>query len=1712
MNQEFKFNESKGLNTKNIKVATVTETTGDQSRTLDFGDIELLPPTKPILCDVDVYEVNTATGQETHNSIANCNINTRVHCKITVTPGAKFKSISKAFLRIPNHSGDLEDFAVFPANANNMVEASMTPCNYMDYERDANGTVTNRLIDISDFIKNGEAKTFYIAIKSLNSRACALYASLASVDVMYVEDDDFIPNVAKIEKGVGEKGKYNSNVRNGKLSYTQTLFEAKGARLPFKLSMSYNAADCDNSSPCGISTGMKGWTFNYHQFLETVTDIRDAASGIKYMDGGHLYHMFESSQNNVNVMCDVSTKSGLILNGGVISDGKNTTLTFSENKLTEMATKKGTATMRNTISYNDESELVSVVDGLGDTYNFVYDTNSIVVKKGTDSLVEITLDNELVTQVKYCKSNQTTTFEYNDNCELVSVFDSASNDKVVFEYQNSIVKAIKQYKRKVDTSGNEISCLPMEAFFVDYNCLRSQVKFCRASDMEAHAYKTMQYQFAEDGELINSTEVKGVGFSGIRYRTRSDFEKFAGAMSTEYKHEATFTIGENSANAISIASDSLSDTKEQDSDEFTINNSDGLTENFTMSMAASVENSGCVVDETSESIEVQLLEGSTVLGTIYIQPGQRGLQVGATSIKLSKASHTLKFKAKVKNTRATVVFSNLRIAPIAKGVEVECVNVATGGATYTEHYNSSTRLWYVNKKCTLQYNGSKTVSNVKFTAKDYMLTLISKNANASAFNVWFNDGANVIYNVSSLAICWQGSTFVDFDSIMVGKTKSLPGKQIYSYAYKTTSYPIESRQVTDLGSTGLIKTDRYNAYHLPVFAIDENGVINFNYYNEYGEVTLNRTDCDESNMSISQNYEYDEKGNLIKETEQRQLNTYAHEYRYDDDNVLVEENMPNDQAQSFEYSADKEKLTKVSSVVDGTTVQTLENQINYDNNLISSLVHNGTTFLFGYDSRNNVSSVVINNAMSFNKNMVFNVDGTMTSETTYGNGQRVKKYYDQYDRLIKITQIEVGSDNTETETVVEAYLYSDMPLPNGNITDPESSLLQRSSASLLRAAYSPSGTLSYTYDELGQLKKVAKGSFTVETTAYDAYGRPTTVQRTGLTAGTSNSVVYENAASDIIKSETATSTAGAIEGTYSYDALMRPIRSKEIVGTNGYYKDYSYYPTQEKQPSGGLTPILPILPKSQAVDPTAIDYILVQTGTTNYMSAIKHYNVVNGTATLEKTEHIDYDANGNIVSYGGTTYVYDGIGRLIRENNPTLDKTIVWTYDVGGNIVSRTEHAYTTGTVGSATATNVYTYGNSNWKDRLTSFNGQAITYDNAGNPVSYKGKSFVWTRGRILAEHTTSSGNIIRMSYDGNGQRRNKGIYTSANVQVKAVGYNYDGDRLISETSMIMGTSLPAPTERIYLYNKEGVCGYVENGTLYTYRKNLFGDITAIYCGTNKVAEYAYDAYGNCTIVSQQGIIGTNNPFRYRGYYWDSDLGLYYLQTRYYDPVTGRFINADGLEYLDPQTLGGINLYSYCGNNPIMETDPHGTIVLSAIIWGFIIGFAMSFTVSAVSQAIENDGEVNWDIAIVDGLFGGLSGALAATGLGSFATGVIDAGLDFVNGVITTGIENDWKISGQDIINIMYQTASSTILSVGLGKFGPDLDRAVLKSSNIAVQGINNKIIKGVYKKTDALLFAMETATKCVKYSFTQGHLKEHFIRNGVQQTIETILGVIEL
>ena len=121
-----------------------------------------------------------------------------------------------------------------------------------------------------------------------------------------------------------------------------------------------------------------------------------------------------------------------------------------------------------------------------------------------------------------------------------------------------------------------------------------------------------------------------------------------------------------------------------------------------------------------------------------------------------------------------------------------------------------------------------------------------------------------------------------------------------------------------------------------------------------------------------------------------------------------------------------------------------------------------------------------------------------------------------------------------------------------------------------------------------------------------------------------------------------------------------------------------------------------------------------------------------------------------------------------------------------------------------------------------------------------------------------------------------------------------------------------------------------------------------------NRVVEYTYDAWGK--LISTTGTLATSlaadNPFRYRGYYYDTETGLYYLTTRYYDPEVCRFISADVYMTTGQGVLGG-NMWAYCGNNPVVRYEVQGEF------WNIIIGAAagaiISGAVSAISQGIEN-------------------------------------------------------------------------------------------------------------------------------------------------------------
>ena len=131
------------------------------------------------------------------------------------------------------------------------------------------------------------------------------------------------------------------------------------------------------------------------------------------------------------------------------------------------------------------------------------------------------------------------------------------------------------------------------------------------------------------------------------------------------------------------------------------------------------------------------------------------------------------------------------------------------------------------------------------------------------------------------------------------------------------------------------------------------------------------------------------------------------------------------------------------------------------------------------------------------------------------------------------------------------------------------------------------------------------------------------------------------------------------------------------------------------------------------------------------------------------------------------------------------------------------------------------------------------------------------------------------------------------------------------------------------FFYDSTGKRVGFANGTmLFYYLYNVQGDVIAIVrAATGQVvAKYNYDAWGKCTVTNATGYaVGDKNPFRYRGYYYDTETGLYYLNSRYYNPEFGRFINVDSELAGVGGNTQGYNLFAYCFNNPVNMSDPDG-------------------------------------------------------------------------------------------------------------------------------------------------------------------------------------------
>ncbi len=314
----------------------------------------------------------------------------------------------------------------------------------------------------------------------------------------------------------------------------------------------------------------------------------------------------------------------------------------------------------------------------------------------------------------------------------------------------------------------------------------------------------------------------------------------------------------------------------------------------------------------------------------------------------------------------------------------------------------------------------------------------------------------------------------------------------------------------------------------------------------------------------------------------------------------------------------------------------------------------------------------------------------------------------------------------------------------------------------------------------------------------------------------------------------------------------------------------------------------------------------------------------------------DVHYNNNLIR----KYYYDNINELIKEDDLELKKQTEYTYDSNGNILTKVISNMEDNLV---ISTDTYTYGNSNWEDQLTKFNDQEITYDMIGNPLTIGNNiKLSWINGRSLNSYQDTSKNLnVTYKYNQDGIRISKKVN---DIETK---YYLEGNRIIYEKR---GNNLIN-----YLYDSTGILGLVYNNDVYYYIKNLQGDIIGLLDSTyNKIVSYEYDSWGKVlsvkdnegNIIIDSNNIGIINPFRYRGYYYDEETSLYYLNSRYYNPNWCRFVNADGIIGANQDILS-YNLYTYVSNNPVFYKDETGEEALAA---GLALGILNPAAIEALT------------------------------------------------------------------------------------------------------------------------------------------------------------------
>lgn len=1485
--------------------------------------------------------------------------------------------------------------------------------------------------------------------------------------------------------GAGAAGTGYVNDYTGNLVWVYSGLGFSGNRLPVSINHVYNANDKANND---FGMGY-GWRSNYNQLV-----YQWSTNSSYYVwedeDATRHYFKYKSSgtyEDEVNTGLILTTTGSGTTKYCITDKNNNKSYFDTSGRLTKMSNNQAT-TSNITVTYSSGKRIASITDGAGRKYQFNYSGTALssITFLGTGSSALATESyaysgNELTSITSSMRSSANSSYTSN---HLLSQVSDANGYKLTYAYnttsssQPNRVVQVKEYGGSNVGGTLDISYAHNQNTFVDHNGNQEII------------------QFNNYGSTVSIQDDEGMA-QFYRYKGNSDVAKASQlALSSKLQNTVVNQIYNSSF---------------ESSSGWTTNSGNASTGSWSYAssgymgakalMIKRTANSGSFGIQPTSSYYCTVEPGKTYTLSAYVKTsGMSGSGTGARlALMLSGATvATSEAITATKDwTRLEVTYTHPATASTTS--IIPCLQNGTSGTAYFD--------------C-VQFEKSANASRYNLIENgDFRYTSgWTNNSSCDSYDRRVSSSGTAAAEMNSYAYRVYGEATKDK---RVSQTVNVSGSagDVFAVAgwAKGDSVPMVedgNRRFAILAHFNYTTTSSSDeADTLIAFNPGADSSVNWQYVADrivakkaYSSITISLL------YSYNANVVYFDGIQMFKEE-------FGHSYVYDSNGNVTSVTDLQKKTTAYEYS--NNNLTKM------TLPSGASQKYTYDSyhNVLSATSPEGVVSNFTYDTYGNNTKVTVGSGTKkITSSATYTSNGNLLSTVTDALGQTTSYGYDTQTGVLNWTQ--APGENTATRT---NYSHDSRYRITG-VSKSAASVEYTYNSDLLTAISTASGTnYSYTYGVFDLISNVKMGSRALISHTYsnDAnrwlmrsdYGNGDYITYSYDSLGRTSGIGYEDNANAIDYTYDNNGNLGVLtdgltgrKTKYAYDFQDRLMRYEETGSGHsntvqwGYDDDNNL--SSQSQTLDGVTYTTNYTYdndnrlKQATTDGKSANYtydaysrmtgITAKSGAKSVVTAAITYKDPSITTTSSQIYKwtvggtiytYTYDASGNItaISNGGktTTYVYDSLDQLTRENNQAAGKTWVYTYDNGGNILTKKEYSYTTGTLGTALDTITYGYGDSSWKDLLTSYDGQALTSDTLGNLTNDGTWSYTWQHGRQLAQMSKPNGGgteNISFTYDAKGRRIAKERETTGSVDGNSYRYAFTAEYTYLDDMLtdMKWTEIDGSDSSFHFtYDAVGPMSMTFCGAEYFYLKNAQGDVTGLVdsSGTQVVA-YTYDAWGNIlsTTGSMADSLGYTNPLRYRGYFYDTETGLYYVSSRYYNPGIGRFINTDDVDLLGINgDFASLNLFAYCGNNPVSREDTNGECWISVGIMavGGLIGAAISAVSSAVTQKALT-GTVNWKSVGVAAATGFVSGAIAASPLG------------LAGQVIAGGVTGGLSYAADCLVNNKAMKLDEAIVSVGMGAI----------SGRIGGSGANQKMALTSVAKNAKQTIARETRRANQKYA----------------------------